>query len=129
MKKKQDEESAILTIFCSKCRKRHPLKECPLNTIRICGFCIENHQMENYPSFPELQAIFKEGNEDTSQRKPWNQEIQEDFKRNKTLCLIILILNLGILKHPSNHGLYQTYKNHGKDILVGMFPFINTLIL
>ena len=70
-KLKQDEENAILTIFCSKCRKRHSLMECPLNTMIICGFCIDKHQTVNCPSFPELQTIFKVENEDTSQRKPW----------------------------------------------------------
>jgi hypothetical protein len=44
MKKKQDEENAILTIFFSRCRKRHPLKECPLNIVIRCGFCIDNHE-------------------------------------------------------------------------------------
>ena len=70
-KKKQDEENAILTIFCSRCRKRHPLKECPLNTVSLCGFCTDNHQTENCPSFLELQAIFKVGNEESTTRKPW----------------------------------------------------------
>ena len=70
-KKKQDEENAILTIFFSRCRKRHPLKECPLNNVSICGFYTDNHQIENCPSFLELQAIFKAGNEDSAIRKPW----------------------------------------------------------
>lgn len=53
-KKKQDEENTILTIFCSRCRKRHPLKECPLNIMSLCGLCTNNHLTENSPSFPEL---------------------------------------------------------------------------
>ena len=43
-KKKQNVENAILTIFCSRCMKRHPLKECPLNIVSICVFCTKNHQ-------------------------------------------------------------------------------------
>ena len=68
-KKKQDEENIILIIFCSTCRKRHPLKECPLNTMSLCGFCTDNHQTENCPSFPKLQAIFKAGNEESATGK------------------------------------------------------------
>ena len=30
VKKKQEEENLVLSIFCSKCKKRRPLKECPL---------------------------------------------------------------------------------------------------
>ena len=71
-KKKQDEENAILNIFCSRCRKRHPLKECPLNTMSLFAFCTDKHQTENCPSFPELQAIFKVGNEESATRKPWH---------------------------------------------------------
>ena len=44
-KNKQDEENAILIIFCSRCRKRHPLKEFPLNIVSICGLCTDNHQI------------------------------------------------------------------------------------
>ena len=95
----------------------------------ICGFCIDNHQMENYPWFSKLQAIFKARNEETSQRNHGNQEIQEDFKNNKTLCILIFIPNLGIFKHPSSHGLHQTFKTHGEDILMGICHFNNTLIL
>ena len=58
-----------------------------------------------------------------------NQEIQEDFKNNKTLCLIIHILNLGTLKHHGIHGLHQTYKTYGEDILLGICPSSTTLIL
>lgn len=61
-KKKQDEEEAILAIYFSKCRKRLPLREFPLNSVNICGRCIANHKTENHPSFPKLQAIFKGGN-------------------------------------------------------------------
>ena len=43
-KKKQDEENTVLTIFCSKCRKRHPLRECPLKYVSICGLCAYDHK-------------------------------------------------------------------------------------
>ena len=63
VKKKQEEENPVLSIFCSKCRKRHPLKEYPLSTISICGICMENHSTEYCPSLPGLQAVFKQRND------------------------------------------------------------------
>ena len=60
-KMKQDEENAVLSIFCSKCRKRNPLREFLLNVVSICGSWVDNHFVEDCPSFPGLQAIFKQG--------------------------------------------------------------------
>ena len=53
-KRKQDEEYAILSIFCSRCRKMNPLRECPLNVVSICGLCADNHSTEYCPSFHGL---------------------------------------------------------------------------
>jgi hypothetical protein len=40
IRKKQEEENHVLSIFCSKCRKRHPLRECPLDNVsRMCNMC------------------------------------------------------------------------------------------
>ena len=78
-KKRQEEENLVLSIFCSKCQKRHPLKQCPLNTVSICGICVEDHAMEDYPSLPGLQVVFKQGNDlvppplQTTQRRAWQQ--------------------------------------------------------
>ena len=77
VKKKQEEENHVLSIFCSKYRKRHPSKECPLNKINICGICMENHSTEDYPSLPGLQGVFKQGNYlvapplQHTQQRPW----------------------------------------------------------
>jgi hypothetical protein len=77
VKKKQEEENLGLSILCSKCRKRHPLRECPLNTVSICGICMENHSTEDYPSLPSWQVVFKQGNDpitpplETKQWRPW----------------------------------------------------------
>ena len=63
-KKRQEEEDiAELHIFCPKCRKRHPLKECPINIISICALCSDKHPTDNFPSLPELQALYKLNNE------------------------------------------------------------------
>ena len=39
VKKKQAEAEAALSIFCSKCREKHPLRECPLDKVPICTIC------------------------------------------------------------------------------------------
>ena len=59
-KKKQDEENAILTIFCSRCRKRHPLKECPLNTMSLCGFCKITTKQKIVPHFQNFRQYLKQ---------------------------------------------------------------------
>ena len=63
VKNKQEEENPVLSIFCLKCSKRHPLKECSLNTISICGIRMENHSTEDCPLLPRLQVVFKQGND------------------------------------------------------------------
>ena len=52
----QDQQDQALSIFCPKCRKKHPLKECPLNTVEICGLCTSNHKNDDCPRLKELQA-------------------------------------------------------------------------
>ena len=44
IKKKFEDEA--LTIFCSRCKKRHPLKNCPLNAVSLCGLCAEEHEID-----------------------------------------------------------------------------------
>ena len=79
VKRRQDEENLVLSIFCSKCRKRHPLKECPLNTMSIFGMCMEDHATEDCPSLSSLQVVFKQGTDpvppplQTTQNRPWKQ--------------------------------------------------------
>jgi hypothetical protein len=78
IKRKQEEENATLAIFCPRCRKRHPEKECPHNVIEICGLCIEYHHTNEFPSLPRLKSIFKGGGEthETSYppKRPWRQQ-------------------------------------------------------
>ena len=54
-KKKQEDEDQIMAIFCPKCRKKHALKDCPLENIQICAFCTEHHDMFNCPKVKVLQ--------------------------------------------------------------------------
>ena len=83
IKKKFEDEA--LTIFCSRCKKRHPLKNYPLNVVSLCGLCAEDHETDNCPSLPGLQAIYKGASEPTSQatqgaqKKPWQARPQGMF--------------------------------------------------
>ena len=83
IKKKFEDEA--LTIFCSRCKKRHPLKNCPLNVVSLCGLCAEDHETDNCPSLPGLQAIYKGASEPAgqamqgAQKKPWQARPQGMF--------------------------------------------------
>ena len=71
-KKRQDEERVAMSIFCPRCRTKHPQRECPLNNIYVCHIYTEEHQTDNFPSLPGLQAIYKSGDvAKTSRRNPW----------------------------------------------------------
>ena len=75
IKKKFEDEA--LAIFCSQCKKKHPIKNYPVNSICVCGVCAEDHTMEDYPSLPGMQAIYKGANEPTAhptQRKSWQPQ-------------------------------------------------------
>jgi len=74
IKKNKEEENPVLSIFCPKCSKRHPLWECPLDSIFVCEICIENHKTEDCPSLPGLQAIYKRGEApgtSSTPKRPW----------------------------------------------------------
>ena len=78
-------EGEALTIFCSRCTKRHPLKNCPLNAVSLCGLCAEDHEIDICPSLPGLQAIYKGASEPIgqamqgAQKKPWQARPQGMF--------------------------------------------------
>lgn len=59
IKQKQEAENAAMAVFCSKCRRKHVDRECPLNSIEICGICTLEHPNEKCPSLPNLQSIYK----------------------------------------------------------------------
>jgi hypothetical protein len=50
-KKKQEDEKTTLSIFCPKCREKHPLRECPLDNIKICAICVGEHPTEHCPLY------------------------------------------------------------------------------
>jgi len=57
------EEQEPLAIFCPRCRRKHPLRECPLDIKETdkCAICAENHATEKCPSIPGLKAILEGG--------------------------------------------------------------------
>ena len=60
LKNKKKVESDALAIFCPKCRKKHALRECPLDVkvVETCVICSEKHETKNCPSLPGLKAVF-----------------------------------------------------------------------
>ena len=76
------ESEKALSIFCSKCRQKHPLRECPLNNVELCGLCEQGHPTNLFPTILKLKATMQ-GNEEeveqayfVSQQKPWKQRTQ-----------------------------------------------------
>ena len=55
-KKIHEQQDHTLSILFPKCRKKHPLKECPLNNVHIFGLCVENHNTDDCSRLKELQA-------------------------------------------------------------------------
>ena len=53
-------EDEALTIFGSRCKKRLPLKNFPLNVVSLCGLCVEKHEIDSCPALPGLQAIYSQ---------------------------------------------------------------------
>ena len=59
IKRKQEEAERALAIFCLRCTRRHPRNECPLNCIKICSVCEENHSTDKCPSLSGLKFVYQ----------------------------------------------------------------------
>jgi len=84
IKQKKDAKKTAMAVFCSKCRDKYAERECPLNTIEVCGICTLEHPTKKCPSLPGLQAIYKGSVEtiDQSQatkRPTWRGQSQNVF--------------------------------------------------
>jgi len=57
------EEQEMLSIYYPKCRRKHPLRECPLNIKETnkCGISADNHATEKCPSIPVLKVVLEGG--------------------------------------------------------------------
>lgn len=62
-RKRQEEKNEVLSIFCPKCRNKHPLNECPFDIIDVYGICAKIHLMKNFPKIEKLKAINKKEGE------------------------------------------------------------------
>jgi hypothetical protein len=60
--KKQEELELALSIFYPKFWKKHPLKECPLNRLEICGICEQDHATSSFPSLSGLKHFYQDMN-------------------------------------------------------------------
>ena len=58
-KQKQAVEDLTLGVFCPRCRKNHPLRECPLDKVEVCQLCELNHDMKECPSLPQVRAVLQ----------------------------------------------------------------------
>jgi hypothetical protein len=82
IKQKQAESEQALCIFCPKCRKKHPPRECPLNSVQVCLICELDHATDQCPSLPGVKASMKETNEEAevayliTQRRQWQPRSQ-----------------------------------------------------
>ena len=56
-KQKQAVEDLTLGVFFPRCRKNHPLRECPLEKVEVCQLCELNHNTKECPSLPQVKAV------------------------------------------------------------------------
>ena len=78
-----------MAIFCPKCRKKHALRECPLDekVVETCMICSENHETKDCPSIPGLKAVFQEDPNSMESlyfvaRRPWQGQQNQGFKNS-----------------------------------------------
>jgi len=87
VKKKQAEVEVALDIFCSKCRDKHPIRECPLDKVPICTICERDHETQQCPSLPGIKAALQPTEEEVevvyllTQRRQW-QPREEGMNSN-----------------------------------------------
>lgn len=57
------EEKESLSIFYPRCRRQHPLRECPLDIKENnkCAICVKNRDIEKCPSIPRLKVVLEGG--------------------------------------------------------------------
>jgi hypothetical protein len=77
VKQKQVESEQVLCIFCLKSRKKHPPRECPLNSVQVCLICELDHATDQCPYLPGVKESMKATNEEAeaiyliTQRRQW----------------------------------------------------------
>ena len=120
LQNKQKDEADYLAIFCPKCRKKHALREFPLDAkiIETCVICLENHETKSCTSIPSLKDVFQEETI-SNQHNLFALSLEDLGRGNKTrvlttkcLCsplqVVILGSNLGLnLNLKLNLGLKE----------------------
>jgi hypothetical protein len=77
IKKKQAEAEAALSIFCSKCIEKHPLREFPLDKMPIFTLCNKDHETQQCPSLLGIKEALQPTDEEAedvyllTQRRQW----------------------------------------------------------
>lgn len=61
-KKKQEEESAMLSILSPRCRQKHPLRECSMDVSNVFVIFLGSHLVKDCPSLDGLKEIYHGGN-------------------------------------------------------------------
>ena len=80
-KQKQVAKDLVLGVFFPKCRKKHPLKECPLDKVEVCGLCELEHDTKYCPSLPKSKVVFQASTIETehacfiSQKNSWQPQV------------------------------------------------------
>ena len=71
-----------MSIFCSKCRDKHPQRECPLEKKPICTIFNKDHETQQCASFPGIKRALQPTNEEVevvyllTQRRQWQLQGQ-----------------------------------------------------
>jgi hypothetical protein len=58
IKRNQKEAEVVLSIVCSKFKRKHDKNEFPLNIVEIRGICEDDYQTRKFPSLFGLKAMY-----------------------------------------------------------------------
>jgi len=140
-RKKQEEQDQVLSTFCPKCRKKHPLRECPLDNIHVCGLCTKNDAIDDCQKLKEFHANQMEESQGMeylyylAPRRPWkprfigmSQNSPQQFPQNyqypiQNLWMLLCLGRLGLL-----NKLKINLLNVGKTMLMDP-KLLNNIIL
>ena len=58
-KHKKFDEDHVLGVLFPKCRKKHPLREFPLDKVKVSGLCKFKHDTKGFLSHPKSKEVFQ----------------------------------------------------------------------
>lgn len=59
----QGEVDTPLAMFCPNFRRKHPLRECEMNSINLCNICELEHSIGQCTELPRLKEVLRESSE------------------------------------------------------------------